>query len=449
MVRRQAGEETMSKKQNILITIAVLCLTLLFNYRTAIAAPLTKFIIPLTEHAKKIESLQQQLSESSSDVKLKPPDENLKLTCEELHTQTEELRVTLHKFVNAQTRRGTRMEFELIEESVNAVQNSVGLMFVLCDKKLSELMKPPKISDILIKDILRKLVEKELTKRGLDALVGVKSRRDVRNRIVAIIIEKYKETAQDVTERFAKMRFYDIPSAREALKIRLRQRLTRLVEKINIRLFGKASTIEVYLVVSFFEKTIYPELREWLRPKGNVHNRTKRSVATLKESTNELSALGHLNKKNKKITPDLENLNKVRRALNRAKWRIDASRYLVRDLPKPDVVPLTEKKGLAIKIQKSKIEQFNMQLPKPGYEDKATRQQLANWLYIERERLRRNMHVTKYRFMLENLDKVKKVAEYEALVKLLSDILRRLINSSCFDEEEFSDTDAFGIEHEE
>jgi hypothetical protein len=442
----------MSTKHAMLIAASVSLFTLSLLTPAVPATPLTQFIDPLTQHSGKLETIEKQLMEVETP-------EDFYRTGENLLSETEALHVTLHKFVNAQTRRGTMIEFELIEKSVNSVQKSTVHMFALCEKEPSELIKPPKISDVLIKAVARELVDKELAERGLDALVGVKSRKDVRNRIVPIIMDKYKQKAQDVTERLTKMRFYNISSAREALKNRLRQRLQRVVEKISIKLFGKASPLEVQLVVSFFEKIIYPELREWLRPKGNVHNRTKRSVATMKESINELSSLGYLkenktsDKENersdkKNETSNLVNLKKVRRALNRAKWRIEASKYLVRDLPKPDVVSLIEKKGLAIKIQKSKINQFDMQLPKPGYEDKATRQQLANWLDVERKRLERNMHITKYRFMLENLDKVEKVAEDKALVRLFADILGRLLNSDCFEEEEISDRDPFGIEHE-
>jgi len=430
----------LSIKQKMLIATSVVCLALPLIAPAVSAAPLTKFVDDLAQHAKEFETIQKRLTDVSTP-------EKFKLTGEKLLSQTEALRRTLHKFVNAQTRRGTKKEFALIQKSVNSMQESTVYMLVLCEKEPAELIKPPKIRDVLIKEVLRDLVEKELAKRGLEALAGVKSLKDAGNKIVAEIFrrgrQEFRQGAQDVIERLIGMRFFDIPSARKALKNRLRQPLKRVIEKISIKLFGKVSSPGVLLVISVFEKKIYPKLREWLRPKGNVHNRTKRSVATMKESINELASLG------KNTSPDLVNLKKVQRALNRAQWRIEASRYLVGDLPKPEVVLPTKWREWKDQSWKSKLKQIKMELPKLGEEDKATKQQLSNWFNLERQRLMRNIHITKHRFMLANLDEVEKASEDEKWVGFCADILRKLLNSDCFEEEVIGDTDTFGIEHEE
>ncbi len=299
------------------------------------AAPITAYLEPLRSQFARLQKLNalldemirsetmQQIGSCNRDAAV-----DAAILGRNLHLQSMAFYDLLRAFRGSETRRGLTEELELIGHSGNLIDDMLDKHSRLKGAKLPPIRDAEKerirraIRKVVLDYVERKLSGK-LKSVGLKDLLTSRSWQELRDKAVSHVHRKAREQIERETERIFGLRFHDGRSAQRALKRRARREVERAVAKLLIKITSNEILIELAgrVIVRWLEHEIWPRIREALRPKGNLNERTKRSTATLEAAVLRLQ--GH--KGNAK-------LQNVRRSLQAAKATLHATRYLQRDI---------------------------------------------------------------------------------------------------------------------
>jgi len=146
---------------------------------------------------------------------------------------------------------------------------------------------------------------------------------------------KLQEEVGREMERLTGLRFYDRRSLGAAMRTYARRQVEKGVAKLLIKITSNELIIE--WAAGVLIRWIGPKLKEALRQKGNLDERTTISLGTLESARRALNAL-----------PGSAPLSTVSREVRRAQATIAATKYLQRDLTRARRVDLSDQLGQGI-----------------------------------------------------------------------------------------------------
>ncbi len=245
-----------------------------------------------------------------------------------LHIQSQAFRDLLREFRRSETRRGLTEELDLISRSGNLIDDMLDKHGLLKGVKLPPIRDDEKerIRRAIRKavlDFVEGKVSGKLQSQGLKDLLTSRSWQELHDKAVFHVHRKVKEEIERETERVFGLRFHDGRTLQRALKRRARRAVEKAVAKLLVKITSNEILIEFVggVVVRWLEHEIWPKIRELLRPKGNLDQRTTRSAATLEDAVLRLQK-----------HEGNARLDDVRRSLQAAKATLYAARYLERDI---------------------------------------------------------------------------------------------------------------------
>ena len=229
---------------------------------------------------------------------------------------------------------------------------------------------------------LAKRIGERFHSQGLAAVLTTDSLRAAETEARTRINDKLKSRAQEISNHWLKIPFYNIPTARAAAmhKVRqlVRQRITELLcsitsKKIVVQFVGE-------VIYSLLENLIGPRVRDWFRTTGNLDHRVEQSTATLRTQRTRLLEL-----------PRDAMLDDVRAELRRSEGTLTATTYLLADLARA----------------KSPLEE---------------------WYHIEIKDLARAHRLTHKRFFLDSAGELEEMKSAAELVISLAGLLREIVD---------------------
>ncbi|MFQ6097468.1 MAG: hypothetical protein ACE5O2_07030 [Armatimonadota bacterium] len=235
-------------------------------------------------------------------------------------------------FRNARTRHGLEEEFDLLRQSLVALERLQSMYRAMGGETV--VPPTPEEQDLIRRQLrdylLRRLkdkIAKRLESEGLREILTADSWNEAREIAVRQAHEKLRREIEDEMERLVGLRFYSRESLARALRNQARLAVERGVAKLLVRV--TTNELVIQWAAGVLIRWIGPKLKEALRGKGNLDFRVQRSVGTLEASRRSLNAL----------KPD-SHLSSVRAAVDRAQRAINATRYLQGDLQRADQAPL-------------------------------------------------------------------------------------------------------------
>jgi len=352
------------------------------------APGVSRFLEPLRQQAARLDDIAQDFQAVPASEAGRARAKALGL---QLVDESKALLATVAAFRTASTRRGLAEEFYLIDQSLASVEDAGQRLYRVAGVKLERPAAEQKDLRQLALEVLRNEVDRRvrevLARHGLEVLLEVRSWDDARRLTEAAVRDSLQREVDQATRRLTGLSFHDRASARQALRLRIKERVEHKVAELVVKVTGNAVVVELakQLVVNWLEKDLWPHLREALRPKGNLGPRVEQSVATMEESRLELHALGS------EQPASLVELRKVQQTIDRATGRLYAARYLERDL---------EHAGDS-KLQKALADQ--------------------------EEHLRRAIRLTSGRFLLHRLGRIEKLADQQGLLAEYIRVLRAIL----------------------
>ena len=186
-----------------------------------------------------------------------------------------------------------------------------------------------------LRDYGRMKFDEHFGVEGLAEILTAGSFKDV----VDVAWEKARPKLQEEVgremERLTGLRFYDRRSLSAAMKTYARRQVEKGVAKLLIKITSNELIIE--WAAGILIRWIGPKLKEALRQKGNLDERTRISLGTLESARRSLNAL-----------PGTSDLSVVSREVRRAQATIAATKYLQRDLTRARRVDLSDRLGYAM-----------------------------------------------------------------------------------------------------
>lgn len=287
---------------------------------------LTKYINGLNTHKRELSQIDL---EADRLLKGADPDrETLIRFGKKAYTVSTAFLETFRAFNRGNTRRGTLTEFNLLLDNSLLVNHIAS--------KYRELARVPakpvdqnglktinqKLSSTLFK-LVRERVAKRLESEGLREILTSDSWNEAVDKAMYHVRRKVKQQLERETEKIFGIGFYDARSAHRALRLQMRREVRRQVAKLLVKITSNQIIINFVAapVIRWLERNLWPKIREGLRPKGDLINRTNRSIGTLNKARNNLNSL----------QCDAR-LRDVRQVLAKAEGTINATKYLDRDL---------------------------------------------------------------------------------------------------------------------
>ncbi len=254
----------------------------------------------------------------------------------------------------------------------------------------------------LVNTIVSEAVDTWLETEGIGEILTADSFAEAKRLAIVKAKEESLRSLQEKTIGWTGTPIHDLPSARSAIRFKVRANIARIIRQYTARITGNelilAFADRVFL--HWVESELWPKLREALRPKGNISERITQSVATLEQSREELNRLGG-------VEPEKQDLGQVTRAIERANGRLAATYFLKRDIIR------------------------------------AKDEEAANKLADAMKNLQRTIKLTRARFLIDNVEQMKAAdvaRQYFLEIARQIAIMRKLI-------EENSDTMIAFVSH--
>ncbi|WP_417676824.1 hypothetical protein [Roseibium sp.] len=299
------------------------------------AEPVTEYIEPLRLQSARLDKLNALLDDMITGEALqnmnackRDPAIEAAIIGRSLHVQTREFYELLRKFRRSETRRGLTEELELIskngkliDEMLDKHRNLKGVELPPIPDEGKERIRR-QIRKAVLDYVERKLSGK-LESEGLKDLLTSRSWQELHDKAVFHVERRVREEIEEETERMFGLRFHDEKSALSALRRHARRKVEQAITKLLVKITSNEILLEFAgsKILEWLEKDIWPKIREGLRFKGHLNDRTARSIATMDAAILRLQA----HKGSAK-------LDQVRRSLEAASATIYAARYLQRDI---------------------------------------------------------------------------------------------------------------------
>ncbi len=233
----------------------------------------------------------------------------------------------LSEFVDPVTRAGLTTDIMLAKENAAAVVDIVSEYAKLLGYKV---VKAGEEQETVRQAALRELQEQLAKKigerfhsQGLAAVLTTDSLRAAETEARTRIHDKLKSRAEEITNRELGVPFYNVPTARAAVKHKVRQLVRQRITDLLCRITSKEIVVQFVgeILYRVLEAVIGPKVREWFRTTGNLENRVAQSTATLRTARIRLAEL-----------PAEGMLDDVRAELRRSEGTLNATNYLLKDL---------------------------------------------------------------------------------------------------------------------
>ncbi|MFQ5881467.1 MAG: hypothetical protein ACE5I9_03185 [Candidatus Methylomirabilales bacterium] len=298
---------------------------------------LTKYIKALRDHKKKLSSIDKEIDRLLEGPE---PDQQTLINFgkKALSVGTAYYK-TLKSFQRAETRRGLFEELDLV-----TTNSAILINFTVKYRKLAKVSTKPvdektitNINRDISKTVLnlaKQQAAARLKSEGLQDILISESWGEAVEKAAYHADRKVQEYLERETKKIFGLAFYDVASAKRALRLQMRREVRRQVAKLLVKITSNEIIIELAAgpIIRWIGRDLIPKLREALRPKGNLKNRVDRSVGTLRTARNDLN----------KLTCDAK-LRDVRQTLRKANGAVLATKYLDRDLRKANNAQLLGK----------------------------------------------------------------------------------------------------------
>jgi len=194
----------------------------------------------------------------------------------------------------------------------------------------------------LLRDYARTKLSERFGSEGLIEILTAGSFQEALDVTAERARSKLQEDIGREMERRTGLRFYDRRSLSAAMRAYTRRQVERGVAKLLVKITSNELVIE--WAAGVLIRWIGPKLKEALRQKGNLDERTRISLQTLESARRALNALagtGHL--------------DTVSREVRRAQGAIAATKFLQQDLARARRVDLSNQLGQAIERLKGTL----------------------------------------------------------------------------------------------
>lgn len=299
------------------------------------AEPVTEYIQPLRAQAARLAKLNELLDEmikgetlQNMDTCKRDPAIEAAIIGRNLHAQTREFYELLREFRRSQTRRGLLEELDLIgsngkliDEMLDKHRNLKGVKLPpIPDEGKERIRREIRKAGL---DYVEKKLSGKLKSKGLKDLLTSRSWEELHDKAVFHVQRRVREEIEEETERIFGLRFHDEKSAMSALRRHARRKVEQAVAKLLVKITSNEILLEFAgrKIMEWLENDIWPKIREGLRHKGHLKDRTARSIDTMDAAILRLQ--GH---------KGTAKLDRVRRSLEAARATIYAARYLKRDI---------------------------------------------------------------------------------------------------------------------
>lgn len=295
--------------------------------------PVSAWLKPLKEHHAAIKKVNERFQLLGA-MQSPPPKKDVKTQGEQLIEVTQSACAFLDKYSNTRRgpRRGLQEELELVRQMRALVQRSTLIL-----QQLSQLQMPQdedpgyeKRSQSIAREaviaLLQQKVADKLDREGLGAFIKEEHLGLIRERSARQLEKSMKAYLDEQLQQSIGIRLNDLKSLKAAARAKVRHEINAQVARLVLNISSQQLLIRFAqdVVLEFLEEELWPQIREGLRPKGNLEARTYASIATLEESYEELAALSNSD-------PTSLDLNEARKVLRRAEGREKAMRYLLKD----------------------------------------------------------------------------------------------------------------------
>ncbi|MEQ8667875.1 MAG: hypothetical protein RIC12_01800 [Pirellulales bacterium] len=287
------------------------------------------------EQASVIDSLASEIADVQG-LQTVPAEELIPLA-EKLRHTAKNLATLIGEFRADSTRRGFLIELGAIEEcqaKTDACATQLLLVSGVPIPKLRDSVagqmdrKPYGIfKNKLVDMVVSEAVDSWLETEGIGEILTADSFDQAKQLAIREAKEQSLLALQEKTIGWTDRPIYDLPSARAAIRFKVRTNVARVIRQYTARITGNELVLAFAdrIILRWVEAELWPKLREALRPKGNIPERLKLSVATLEQSHVELNNLGG-------EQPEKQDLGQVLRAIERANGRLAATYFLKRDI---------------------------------------------------------------------------------------------------------------------
>lgn len=300
------------------------------------AGDVTEFVGPLRQHDERIARAHAEIEALPAG----PDGEAARGKGRGLLEEARAFSKTLAAFQEAETRRGLDEEYDLIrsglvhvDEATGALRRALGSPPPPVDAGESSRVRG-ELGDLAVALLKQRLAER-FESEGLRAILTAESWDEALSTALDHGHRKVREFLDRETERLVGLRFHDGKSLRRALRERLRHEVRRHVAKLLVKI--TSNEIVVDFVADALIRWLGPKLKEALRNKGDLPERTARSLETLEEARRALNAFA-----GDARVPDVQG------AVRRAEGAVAATRHLRGDLERAGKTDLLASLGAGI-----------------------------------------------------------------------------------------------------
>jgi hypothetical protein len=202
----------------------------------------------------------------------------------------------------------------------------------------------------LLRDYAAIKIDERLGVEGLGEILTAGSFREAVNAAAEQVRPRLQEEVGKEMERLTGLRFYDRRSLSGAMRAYTRRQVERGVAKLLVKITSNELVIE--WAAGVLIRWIGPKLKEALRQKGNLDERTRISLQTLESARRSLNAL-----------PGTAPLTSVSRETRRAQGTIAATKFLQQDLARARRADLSGQLGQAIERLNSALKLTGIRFP--------------------------------------------------------------------------------------
>lgn len=370
---------------------------------TAVAEPVlpaadpkpTLFVQPLRDHQAALNALQARIealarTQPGDNAEARQWATDLKAAGNDGVAETQAFINTLHNFLTSRTRRGLTEEFDLVNGSVETITALVKGLQVRTEFDIEAYLDRQELAEQAAEQrrqvltVLAREVDKRLETEGMVELLATGGLAAVRDAALRALRDEAQSEMERITQQELGIAFHDAASLRSALRQRGRDMVRRKVTQLLFRVTGNEIVVELVggVLVRWIEGDLWPKLKEALRNKGNLDGRTETSLASLERARMRLWAL-----------PETASIDDVEAMIRNAQGSWNATRYLIGDL------------------------------------QRAGRQDLLDRMAAAKQELARAVTITRARFLLDKLEKLRSLEPKEQLARSLHQIMAAMVAS--------------------
>ncbi len=326
---------------------------------------LTRYLKQLQEQQKILSALERKIDRMSGVAGTSS--QAIRKIGNELLSAGRRYKKLLVDFHNAQTRKGLYQELDLLISTTLTLNRITTKYQELSGLPVVKIREPAmrEAGRSFGKEVLQLARERMVSRlkgEGLKDILVSDSWKEAVDKGAYHADRKVREFLERETQKMLGLGFYDLDSARRALRLKLRREIYRHVAKLLVKVTSNEIVIELVAgpIIRWIGRDLIPRLREALRHKGNLPDRVARSIKTMEQGRQELFKL-----------PCNARISQVQKAIGHARGLLHAARFLQKDLNRALAANELDKFGTAVKrlSQAIHITSSRFLLDKDDFED--------------------------------------------------------------------------------